>query len=139
MGKKKASKSKKLRPLIESHIRQGNIVARDLGIDNKWEIRIGHDGSWVINENITVVVENDFRKINPVFLNSKYELTGSDMHWFCNELKQIIVGSKLGMYQSSHKKTNTIPGSYHERLYNQSVISAINKISRTLHLKYNKD
>ena len=123
MGKKKATKSKKLRPLLEQAIRNGKIYCLELK-QNQELINLGYEQQRsydiyqiVFGEDVDWFNSDDFSSIHVVlelFNNGdiKYRFISGQNHmldrtngdWFKKELEEIIVMHKLGAFQSESKR-----------------------------------
>jgi hypothetical protein len=130
MGKKKASKSKKLRPLLEQAIRDGRIYCREFkqtqefintGREQKrdydiYQIVFGEDEDWFSSDDassVHVVLEL-FRdgEIKFRFISGrKHMLDRTSSEWFKRELEEIIVMHKLGAFMSE-ARARTFPGGF---------------------------
>lgn len=129
MGKKKASRGRKLRPKLEQAIREGKIFVRTKseaylsGPENResgrnpkrksretYEVCLGSDQGWFDGE-------DDFFVPIFVYLDEAGDLTWhfgrsrdhvlarTDADWLTGELEQIIVMHKLGGFTSEKKAT----------------------------------
>jgi len=116
VGKKKASQSRKLRPILEEHIREGRVYFRNFessrsansgiltdGIQ-KFEVIFGGDSQWFNAFVIPLVVHiNNQGDIDFYFIQSRaHMLSRTDEIWFETVLKEMITMHKLGAYESQH-------------------------------------
>lgn len=119
MGKKKATKSRKLRPVIEQYIQDGTIFCyeqefaflnlyEDNSVERAYAISFGKDEIWHKNIpkgiHVLVLVMSD-GSIDYQFRDQrKYALDLKHDEWFKEQLEQITVMYKLGAYESDIPK-----------------------------------
>ena len=120
MGKKKATKSRKLRPLLERHIASGEIYCKgrasrrvmdlmtgqDILLDyDTYDITFGGDKERWYDEDYAVVcvtakVYDDGEVKYDFYGNTNHMLSREHDRWFLAELEQIITMHKLGAFES---------------------------------------
>lgn len=127
MGKKKASKSKKLRPILQQYIDKGLIYVRTKPKEyyntlefyytpakkfiTVYEVAFGADNSFTTgyfnNECVLVTVYQTKDRISSWhFLKTKIHMLDSvDEQWLSNQLSEILTMYMLGAYQSDQKST----------------------------------
>ena len=118
MGKKKSSKSRRLRPILERAISQGEIYCktRSYSTDRDhvqeqliYDITFGRDANWWMLDSreefevvgVSLIIQDDgeirywFMSGNNHMLNREHD------KWFREELKEIITLHKMGAYESN--------------------------------------
>jgi hypothetical protein len=147
MGKKKASRGRKLRPLLEKAIKGGAVFVREQrqalkynmltlervvsgrGDQHTYEVCIGADLGWVdvfpdFFIPIMVYVSANGR-VEWSFVRREHVLGRADAEWLSNELLGIVTMAKLGGYSSAIKAVG----------YSEESASFIYNIKRQQHLK----
>ena len=123
MGKKKASMSNKLRPVLEKAIKESAVFVRELknfavmNYDDeaqrvydpydRYEIAFINDYPWWDDSDITecitmsVTIHNDGKFEYSILSPNRAGLSRYHESWFLDQLGQIIVMAKLGAYPSA--------------------------------------
>lgn len=121
MGKKKATKTRKLRPIIEQAIRDGNIFISSrkkakynfgqpqfsIETEYVYDVSFVNDSDWFDDDSdavpITVKVHDD-GSINFWFIRDReHMMDRTGIAWLQRELEEIMVMHKLGAYCSKRK------------------------------------
>lgn len=117
MGKKKASRSPKLRSLLEQAIRRGDVFCSDVEIKYfshtfgvtcefdhySYNITFLADDNWWNKDVIAVhaAVDKSNGKVSYTFIDKKHDILDRTTDaWFTNVLGEIITMYRLGAYKS---------------------------------------
>lgn len=137
MGKKKATKSRKLRPLLERYIASGEIYCKGrtsrrafdpitreevvLPFD-AYDITFGGDKeNWYFEQreivSVTARVYDDGSVKYDFFGNTDHMLSREHDRWFIDELMQIITMHRLGAFESERPSLSNISADGFQKIY----------------------